>query len=197
LKTKEGHAGHEDWLGEDSRQVVHAAFGAAVMIAVVMFGKDFALTTLFSLFCVFLLMVSWSMMGRRNPLFDLLMRRFERKVDIPGKGALMYSVGVMFILTFSSSLAFALAGIGILAFGDAISTMVGIRGKRRLPWNAKKTWEGLAGFVVASAIVAFPLIGWIGVAYGLLLGVVETLPTDLDDNLLISVCAVLMNLILK
>jgi len=168
-----------------------------VMIAVVLFGKDFALAALFSLFCVFLLMVSWSMVGRRNHLFDLLMRRFERKVDMPGKGALMYAVGAMFLLTFSSSLAFALAAIGILAFGDAISTMVGIRGKRRLPWNAKKTWEGLAGFVIVSAIVAFPLIGWIGVAYGVVLGVVETLPTDLDDNLLISVCAVLLNLVLK
>lgn len=195
MKTASGH--HADWLGEDYRQVVHAAFGAAVMIAAVLFGRDWAMAALFSVFCVFLLMVTWSMVGKKNHLFDFLMKRFERKVDIPGKGAMMYSVGVLFLLTFSPSLAFALAGIGILAFGDAVSTMVGIRGSRRLPWNARKTWEGLAGFAVASAIISFPLIGSIGIAYSVLLGIAETLPWDLDDNLVISVGAVLLSLFLK
>ena len=192
-KTKSGRG----WLGEDWRQAVHVLFGACVMLSVVLAGKGFTVLALLALLCISVLAVTWGMCGLRNPLFDFLMERFERSVEFPGKGALLYMVGALFLLTFASSTGFALAGIGILAFGDGVSTMAGVRGRHRLWWNAKKSFEGLLAFVLAGAVVAVPVIGWGGAVYAVFLGFVETLPTGLDDNLSIPVAAVLLNVVVK
>ncbi|MCX6767373.1 MAG: hypothetical protein NTY90_01400 [Candidatus Micrarchaeota archaeon] len=190
-------AGNGDWMGEDWRQAVHVLFGACVMVAFVLLGKTLTILGLLAMLCVAVLFISRSMLGRKNPLFDLLLEKFERRVVMPGKGAFMYVVGALFLLTFSRSPEFALAALGILAFGDGVSTMVGLRGKRKLAWNPKKTVEGTAAFIAAGAIVSFPLIGLVGVVYSVLLALVETLPLELDDNLLIPVAAVLLNLVIK
>ncbi len=184
------------WLGEEWRQVIHILFGACVMLGIALAGVKATALALLVLLSVALLFITWSMLGRRNLLFDFLIEKFERRVDIPSKGALMYLIGSLFLVTFSMQVEFALASIGILAFGDGLATLFGVRGRTRLWWNEKKSLEGAVAFVVGGTLASVPLIGFSGVIYSTLLALIETLPTGLDDNLLIPVAAIVLNAVI-
>jgi len=58
------------------------------------------------------------------------------------------------ILLFPARPEYAAVVVVILAFGDGVATLAGVRwGRTALPWNAAKTWVGSSGFV----LVATPL----------------------------------------
>src|SRR4029077_11059384 len=60
----------------------------------------------------------------------------------------------MFLL-FPSQPELALTVAGILAFGDGSATLVGLLvGRKKLPWNDRKSWAGVAAFIVAALPVA-------------------------------------------
>jgi len=102
------------------------------------------------------------------------------------------------------SKAYAFAAFGILGVGDAASALIGVAyGRRMLPWNSRKSFEGtLAGFVasyVAAALLASiaytvrlevmpPAMHGV-VALGALAGaLIETLPR-VEDNLFVPLGA--------
>jgi uncharacterized protein (TIGR00297 family) len=128
-------------------------------------------------------------------------RAGERGVS-PGKVA--YGVGVFcLILLFPDDEFIAAAVWANLSVGDAVSNLAGRNfGRRRLPWNAEKTWLGLASAFLASTPAAFVLIVWTGIPGGdtppvtalwyagatsLVCSLVETVRLPLDDNL--AICA--------
>lgn len=101
-------------------------------------------------------------------------------------------------------LAYAFAAYGILGVGDAASALIGVAyGRRPLPWNARKSWEGttagfVGGFVAAVlfaasyyAYVAAPMpVLFLALALaGALVGAfLESLP-GVQDNLAVPVGA--------
>ena len=118
-------------------------------------------------------------------------------------GILLYPLSVLgLILWFWSSLWMAAALWGVLAVGDGMASLVGQAvGGPRLPWNDRKGWAGLAAFVLFGTLAAAVLIAWtsrlpldpaswhagrtltLAFAISLACGLVESVPTTLDDNL--------------
>lgn len=112
-------------------------------------------------------------------------------------GILLYPAVVLaLVLLFRDRLAVAAAGWGYLAFGDGFATLIGgAFGTAKLPWNRGKSWAGLLGYVVCGAAGAAFLFGWtvaripspleiVALVFGALAGaVLESLPSELDDNL--------------
>lgn len=113
-------------------------------------------------------------------------------------GILLYPAVVLaLIVLFRHHLELAAVGWAYLAFGDGCATLAGgTWGRRRLPWNPDKSWAGFAAFVVAGGAAAAGLYAFVlghgpsaGEAIllfgGALVGAsVESLPSELDDNLL-------------
>ena len=98
---------------------------------------------------------------------------------------------------------------GVLAFGDGMSSLVGMTvGGPRLPWNLRKSWSGLAAFVLFGTLGAAVLMSWVellslrawaslpvlGTALLLaaICAVVESLPINVDDNVSIPAVGALI-----
>ncbi|MFN7986098.1 MAG: DUF92 domain-containing protein [Thermoanaerobaculia bacterium] len=125
-----------------------------------------------------------------------LFREDDRARGYP-VGILLYPLVVLvLVLLFRHRLDLAAAGWGFLAFGDGFATLVGVSlGGPRLPWNRGKSWSGFAGYVAFGSLGAAALASFVAgrlpapaevVAFllaGLAGAAVESLPSELDDNL--------------
>ncbi len=140
-------------------------------------------------------------------------RMASGREDAKDTGVLLYPLVVLaLILLFhrpgpgAGGLGLAAFGWGLLAGGDALAGIIGMKwGRRPLPWNGRKTWEGLAGYLVGGGTLGTFLLAWctpgmtrlvargaglwvlhlgaIGIAV-LAAGLVESIPHGLDDNVL-------------
>lgn len=113
-----------------------------------------------------------------------------------GKGAFMAVLGAF--LTALLFPAYLVPALAVLAVADAVATLVGVRfGRWRTPWSARKSWAGIAAFLVCSAGVLF-LLGASWLVPALCATVVEAADYHgfffLDDNVLVplTVAAALM-----
>jgi uncharacterized protein (TIGR00297 family) len=122
--------------------------------------------------------------------------RHERGYDA---GIVLYPFAVLvLIVVFRDRLAIAGASWAIMAFGDGFATLAGknIRGPR-LPWNEEKTWSGFVAFFAFGFVAAE--VAWIFIAgnaplmiIGLtvfLCAIAESLPLNVDDNLVVPLVA--------
>lgn len=111
--------------------------------------------------------------------------------------ALYPLIVLLLIFTFRSNLQIAAAGWGYLAFGDGFATLAGMTlGGPRLPWNPKKSLSGFLGYLVFGFLGAAALFGFVAArvpspwelgclfAAALAGAAVESLPSELDDNVL-------------
>ena len=112
-------------------------------------------------------------------------------------GILLYPLVVLvLVLLFPDRLPLAAAGWGFLAFGDGFATLCGVTlGGPRLAWNPRKRWSGLGGYVLFGSLGAAALHSFVGgripspaegaafLLAGLVGAAVESLPSELDDNL--------------
>ena len=124
-----------------------------------------------------------------------LFREGDRARGYP-VGILLYPLVVLaLVLLFPRRLDLAAAGWGFLAFGDGFATLVGASlGGRRLPWNPRKSWSGLLGYVVFGSLGAAALSSFVAgrlpaplehaafLLAALVGAVLESLPSELDDN---------------
>ncbi len=179
-------------MNEDHRQLFHLFFGTAIAVSAWLVGRETAAAILLFVLLAGLLIIHLTMRGMRHETVAFLLEKFERKVEIPGKGALMFVIGALFLVTYARSLNYACGAIMILAVGDAVSTMAGTRGKHPLPWNPKKTWESFAAFVVGASIASAYFLNVFALLLAILFGLIETLRLPFDDNLAIPVSAVLI-----
>ena len=115
-------------------------------------------------------------------------------------------LGMLFLLPGRSEL--GLMTLGIMALGDGSAALGGLAwGRRRLPWNRRKTWVGIISFVVVATVMS-TLFYWMearpGVPFGVALliagvaavmaGIVESLPIRSHDNLRVGTTAALTGL---
>jgi len=113
-------------------------------------------------------------------------------------GIVLYPLAVLLlILVFFRRLEVAAASWGILAFGDGMASVAGMAlGRRKLPWNPRKSWMGSIAYVLFGTIAAAVLLQWtapgryswlfaLAAAFGasLLAAALESLPQGLDDNI--------------
>lgn len=113
-------------------------------------------------------------------------------------GIILYPLAVLIlILVFWQRLEVAAAVWGILAFGDGMASVAGMTlGRKKLPWNPKKSWMGTAAYFVFGTVAAAILLTWtapgrysaafalaVCAATALFAAALESLPQGLDDNI--------------
>ncbi len=181
---------------ELGRQMIHAGFGLAVIAAGLLLGRTPLLLLLMCLFAVGITLINLKLLGCRIPFIDEVLNSFERRKVFPGKGALYHLAGALAAISLTTSLQFGFALVAILAVGDGLSTVVGVNwGASKLAWNKKKSVQGLLAFVVGGSAAAYPFIGAWALAYSAALGLVESIPADVDDNLLVPVAGLALRAI--
>jgi len=187
---------------EARRQMIHAA-GIITMLFPLYLGRHYSILIL-GPFLIVLLLSSFFRSRRKEmrkflivePLlkledsFDNLVCTAERKREreaFPLKGAIFFYTGVFFAVVAFPEVN-AAAAIAVLAIGDSISTMVGLKyGKHKLPINRKKSWEGSLAFLYSSYAVLLLFAGPItALITAAIATIVEMLP-ELDDNLTIPI----------
>ena len=128
-------------------------------------------------------------------------RRLWREAEVASGssiGIILYPLCVLLlILFFWNRLEVAAASWGILAFGDGMASVAGMAlGRRKLPWNPRKSWVGTIAYVIFGTAAAAILLQWtapgryswefaIAAAFGaaLVAALLESLPQGLDDNI--------------
>ncbi len=181
-------------MKEAKRQVFHVLLGIIFIMIIIFLG---VMDTAFLLFlCIIAgaVLLHLKLTGKRIPLVDKMLEEFEREGSMPGKGSLWYFVGALISVSLVISVEKIIATIIILALGDAAATIIGRKGRHEIFYNKKKTWEGAAGFLIASLSSVFFVGLPLGVAVSFLCTFAETLPLEIDDNLIIPlVCVVVFN----
>jgi uncharacterized protein (TIGR00297 family) len=121
-------------------------------------------------------------------------------------GILLYPFSVLIlILCLPHHLHIVGAAWGIMAWGDGMASLIGKKfGAKKIPWNADRSYAGSAAFAVfgSAAAVFFTLWIWktvpeeviwygilIPVLAALLAAMIETIPSGLNDNLTVPICA--------
>ena len=135
---------------------------------------------------------------KRHPLllklFSLFIEHLERERNLskPGIQSLYLLLGVFLSYLFFQKE--AVYGIITLAVGDAFSGIVGYYlGKRKLPYNPKKTLEGSFAFFISSSIaLSLVLKPTEALLISFISAIVESLPLKLDDNFTIPLISSLI-----
>lgn len=182
-------------MNEDERQFFHIFLGAASIALVLLLGVELAAYVVGVALVLGLILVHMKLSGMGLGPLEGLVKRFERPGITPGYGAMTIAAGVLAITTLLSDRGQILASIAILGLGDAASTVVGRRSRKRLPYSKKKTYWGTIAFFVC-ALPAVYFAGWTAVAVAAAAALAESLETNVDDNLIISVvCVVAFRLV--
>ena len=182
---------------EIGRQIFHLLFGLTL---VVMYYFD-----ILSPLAVFLGIIIGGLASiiskRANlPGFTFFLKHFERpeqRKTFPGRGMIYFFVGVLLVMQlFEKDI--ALAAMTILALGDSVSHLFGVkfgRIKNIFNGNGRKLLEGtfagtLAGFLGAAIFVPIPE-AFLGALAAMILEVIEIdlNKKSLDDNLIVPLVA--------
>jgi len=122
-------------------------------------------------------------------------------------GVVFYPLTVLLLLLiFGRQPEVAAGGWGLLAFGDGAASLAGLAwGRRQLPWNPAKSWAGLIAFWLVGGSAVALLVQWvtpgeyaprfvweIGFGVALLAAVLESMPTELNDNLVVPLIGALV-----
>ncbi|OPY54296.1 MAG: Cytidylyltransferase family protein [Methanosaeta sp. PtaU1.Bin112] len=193
-KPLTGKAGN--FFFELRRKLIHLFFGL-FLILLLFFSSRIHLIFFLSTVLIFgIIMILLMQSGRKIPIADWLLETFEREnVRFPGYGAFWYVAGSLLLALFLDNIYEIAAGVVILAAGDSAATIFGIIGCRRLPYNRRKTWEGSIAFFVFS-LPACLFVGWIGAALAAIAAFAESLPTPVDDNLLVPASVLILFLLI-
>jgi uncharacterized protein (TIGR00297 family) len=118
-------------------------------------------------------------------------------------GVVLYPLAVLgLILAFRSQLHLAATAWAILAAGDGMATLVGVKvPSARLPWNRHKSVAGLVAFILFGTAAAIGVLWWTAPSppngwmfataaiAAIAAGFAETVPMSLDDNLTVPLIA--------
>ncbi len=173
---------------EAARKALHVGMaGFALLLPSLTWGAALMAAGFAVLFNAFLL-------PRVAPYF---LRKEEAESRFSLGIALYPLVVLLLLLLFRRNLPVVAAGWGYLAFGDGFASICGLMlSGPRLPWNPRKTFSGFLGYVVFGFLGASLLYGFLSsrvpssselicLFAGALAGAaVESLPSELDDNLL-------------
>lgn len=184
--TAAGREWHND--KEDQRQFFHIIIALSAIAVLAIYGRGMLMGATFFILLLGLLFVNLACLGKTNPLADWFIRNFERPgVRFPGWGSACYAAGVLLLTVFLTDANLLMASLLILGFGDALSTLVGKRGRLALPYNKRKTLEGTAAFFLSSSLLSWFFIGPLAPVASALAAFAESLSLPVDDNILVPV----------
>ena len=176
---------------EIRRQLIHIFAGLAFIVFLFLSDRVTLIGVTFLIIIGGSLLINFALVGEYVPIAHDIGKELERKKRrFPGWGPAWYAWGILLLAVVLTDINEISAGIFILGVGDGLSTLVGIKGKNKLPYNHKKTFEGTAAFFIAS-LIAYYFVGWSIVPLALIAAIVESLPWKIDDNLAVPFfCAV-------
>lgn len=147
----------QEWI----RKSLHVPGGLVPPLVVAVFGWTGSVAIAF--FLLAYLLVAWDLDRRRVrlPIVWALVEATRREHEPEPVAATEFLVSVI-VLGLLFPLPYFYGAVALLGVGDGLASLAGqLWGRRRLPWNATKTWMGLGAGVVAGTIayVGFALIG--------------------------------------
>jgi phytol kinase len=178
-------------MREFYRKTFHIGFGLAIAALIFLTPWIVALEVLMLGTLIGLIFTDAILQGFHVPLISSLVDRFERKGELPGKGALFFAVSCLFCVIFFPKEVVVPA---IIAFSvlDGIAAIFGSYfGRHRI--FGKKTAEGTFAGMAITSLILLPFLpaAWSALTV-VVAGVIELI-SPLDDNLLIppGVCIAL------
>ena len=180
---------------EDSRQVFHIFVGIGAIAVLLLLGRGFLLAAVFFTLIIGTILINARMRGMKIGLVEWFVERFEREdAPLPGWGSACYAAGALIAVSFLSDIGQIASIFLVLGVGDGLSTIIGRRGKVKLPYNQKKTLEGAAAIFIPS-LAAWAFIGPMALPLAFVAALSESVP-KLDDNLVIpAACTALFMVI--
>ncbi len=171
---------------ETARQLFHIAIGVCAIALLLLWGRGALIAGVFLTIVIGLWLMNIRLLGGKVPLVSWFEDSFEREdAPLPGWGSACYAAGVLLTATFLHEPAQIAAVIFCLAIGDGVSTLVGLRGRMKIPYNPRKTVEGSLALLVSS-LPAYFFIGPLAVPLALIAALSESVPV-IDDNISIPV----------
>jgi len=175
---------------EFKRQFFHIILGFVFIILFYVIGRELLAIILFAVICVDIMLIHIKIYFKMQiPYLEKMLHQFERPNTLFGKGLFWYFAGIFLaVLMFKSFQYFAVVTL-LLALGDGLATIIGMYGRHKLPWNRQKTVEGSIGFIIGgmSALIILPTP--LTLAIVILSAVAESLPLQVDDNIIIPLVA--------
>ncbi len=183
---------------EFRRQILHVLFGIALI-----FLLKFAYLDIVDLFFLVLLGIVLIFLCKKKcklPLIYRVLHFFEREKHLqnfPGRGVFFYLLGAFVVLVLFP-FEIAIASIAILAFGDAVTNIVGRNfGNVRILFKPKKSIEGTLAGIAAGLFGAFlftsfhPVALLVASSFAMLAEIphFQFFGFPVDDNLIIPVVA--------
>ena len=177
-------------MNEDERQIFHILIGLGAIAMLELLGVQLAAYVFGAILVLGLILVHFKLSGYPLGPLEALVRRFERPGVTPGYGAMTITAGMLAIVTLLASKEQIIASLLILGLGDAASTLVGRRSRKKLPYSREKTWGGTLAFFIACLPAAL-FAGWPSLLVAAAAAFAESLESNIDDNLTIAlVCVV-------
>jgi dolichol kinase len=174
---------------EMRRQIFHAIIGSIAIAVVLYAGRINAMLFTGIVFLIGCLISLLIMKEARLPIISSALKYFGRENEkcLPGKGALMFALGLFLLLMLFQRIEIIIGAMVVAVYGDAASTFVGKSIGRIKIWQ-EYTLEGTLGGIAVSALLLmflFPIhVAILGAAIGML---AELLP--IDDNISIPLVA--------
>ena len=182
---------------EIQRQSLHVIFGSCFIALAVVFDLWIAHTILIAGLGIGMIASYLIIKGVRLPGLEPIVNRAQREheKEIPGKGALMLFFGAVVLMALFWDKAIVVGALGVAVYGDAASTLFGIKfGNHRLV--GKKTVEGTLGGILVSLLFLGLLFEWWVALIAAIAGMAaELLP--FDDSLTMPIAvAIALTLLL-
>ncbi|MCD6227067.1 hypothetical protein J7J90_01080 [Candidatus Micrarchaeota archaeon] len=175
---------------EYERQIIHIILGILFIVLNYFIGRELLSILLFFVILLGLILMQIKLYHKyKLPYVDKLLFKFERPRVTPGLGSLWYVVGVFITGLMFIDFAKFTAVILILAIGDGFATIFGLSGRHPLPWNKRKTVEGTTAFIIGGSTVLLIYPSPLTFFIILLSAIGESIPSCIDDNILIPLIA--------
>ena len=172
---------------ENRRQFIHFLFGSVFIALLITQGTQTTLIALSTIFVIGLAISYTIKKGVKIPGLMSVVKRVERDYEkhLPGKGALLFFAGAIVTMVLFQRQEVVLGALIVAIYGDAASTVIGIRfGKHRIA--DKKTIEGTIGGIITSLVfLSFIYPIPIAAAAAITGMLAELLP--IDDNFTIPI----------
>lgn len=173
------------------RKIFHIAFGLSIAALIFFTDKDTALTVLMVGTLIGLIFTDAILRGYHVPVISLMVERFERRGELPGKGALFFAVSCLFCVALFPK-GIVVPAIVCFSILDGLASLFGSYFGRHRIFH-QKTAEGSLGGMAASFVVLIFIVPASTAALAVVIAGVIELFSPLDDNLLIppGVCIAL------
>jgi dolichol kinase len=165
------------------RKIFHIGFGLAIAALIFFTDKNTALTVLMVGTLIGLIFTDAILRGYRVPVISTMVERFERRGELPGKGALFFAVSCLFcVALFPKEI--VVPAIVCFSILDGLASLFGSYFGRHRIFNHKTAEGSLGGMAVAFVVLIFIVPPSTAALAVVIAGVIE-LFSPLDDNLLI------------